>query len=52
MNNFYALMNARAAELGCTNTNFTSANGLADMDDGNYSTARDIFSHCAGMLEA
>lgn len=43
LNNFYALMNARAAELGCTNTNFTSANGLADMDEGNYSTARDIF---------
>ena len=43
MNNFYALMNARAAELGCTNTNFTSANGLADMDEGNYSTAHDIF---------
>ena len=34
LNNFYALMNARAAALGCTNTNFTSTNGLVEMDDG------------------
>ena len=33
LNNFYALMNARAAALGCTNTNFTSTNGLVDMDE-------------------
>ena len=31
LNNFYALMNARAAALGCTNTNFTSTNGLVDI---------------------
>ena len=37
LNNFYALMNARAAALGCTNTNFTSTNGLVEMDAGNYS---------------
>jgi D-alanyl-D-alanine carboxypeptidase (penicillin-binding protein 5/6) len=42
LNNFYALMNARAAELGCTNTNFTSTNGLVEMESGNYSTARDL----------
>ena len=36
LNNFYALMNARAAALGCTNTNFTSTNGLAEMEAGNY----------------
>ena len=42
LNNFYALMNARAAALGCTNTNFTSTNGLVDMDEGNYSSAHDI----------
>lgn len=40
--NFYAMMNARALQLGCKNTNFTSANGLADMEDGNYSSAYDI----------
>lgn len=42
LDNFYAMMNARAAELGCTNTQFTSTNGLVDMDGGNYSTARDL----------
>jgi D-alanyl-D-alanine carboxypeptidase (penicillin-binding protein 5/6) len=30
------------AALGCTNTNFTSTNGLVDMDEGNYSSAHDI----------
>ena len=43
LNNFYAMMNARAQELGCTNTQFTSTNGLVDMDGGNYSTAHDLF---------
>ena len=43
LNNFYAMMNARAKELGCTNTQFTSTNGLVDMDGGNYSTAHDLF---------
>ena len=42
LNNFYALMNARAAALGCTNTNFTSTNGLAEMEAGNYSSAHDL----------
>ncbi|MFQ9678973.1 MAG: hypothetical protein ACLRZH_01670 [Ruthenibacterium lactatiformans] len=35
-------MNARAAALGCTNTNFTSTNGLVEMDAGNYSSAHDL----------
>ena len=43
LNNFYAMMNARAKELGCTNTNFASTNGLVDMEGGNYSTAHDLF---------
>lgn len=43
LNNFYALMNARAEELGCTNTAFSCAHGLLDMDEGNYSTAHDVF---------
>ena len=42
LNNFFALMNARAAELGCTNTHFASTNGLQEMDAGNYSSARDV----------
>lgn len=42
LDNFYALMNARAAELGCTNTQFASTNGLVDQDGGNWSTAHDI----------
>lgn len=37
---FVAQMNARAAELGCTATNFTCAHGLYDY--GNVSTARDL----------
>ena len=37
---FHVLMNRRAQELGCTNTNFTNANGL--VDENQYSTARDM----------
>ena len=37
---FAARMNARAAQLGCTSTQFTCAHGL--YDTGNYSTARDM----------
>ncbi len=38
---FAALMNARAAELGMTNTNFTNCTGLLD-DKSHVTTARDI----------
>ncbi len=37
---FIEKMNQRAAEMGCTNTNFTNAHGL--YDENAYSTARDI----------
>jgi len=37
---FVEKMNQRAAEMGCTNTNFTNAHGL--YDENAYSTARDI----------
>ena len=37
---FAALMNERARELGCTNTNFANPNGLPN--DSHYSTARDM----------
>lgn len=37
---FIAMMNQRAAELGCKDTNFTNAHGLHD--ENTYTTARDI----------
>ena len=37
---FRVLMNRRAQELGCTNTNFVNAHGLQDAEQ--YSTARDM----------
>lgn len=37
---FVQLMNNRAAELGCTNTNFVNPNGLPD--DNHVTTARDL----------
>ena len=37
---FARLMNAKAAELGCTNTHFTNPNGLHD--DDHYTTANDL----------
>ena len=46
---FIQKMNAKAAELGCTGTNFTCAHGLFDY--GNVSTAQDmakIAAACAG----
>jgi D-alanyl-D-alanine carboxypeptidase (penicillin-binding protein 5/6) len=38
--NFSKLMNAKAVEIGCTNTNFENPNGLPN--DNHYSTARDM----------
>ncbi|MBR5558878.1 MAG: D-alanyl-D-alanine carboxypeptidase [Oscillospiraceae bacterium] len=40
MAEFAEMMNARAAELGCTNTHFANAHGLHDAD--HYTTAHDI----------
>lgn len=37
---FAAMMNERAKEIGCTNTNFVNHSGLAD--ENHYSTARDM----------
>lgn len=37
---FVSMMNAKAAELGCTNTNFTNPNGLPD--ENHYVSARDM----------
>ena len=50
LENFVAMMNKRAEELGCTETNFSNAHGL---DDENlYTTPQDmfiIFKHAIGL---
>lgn len=43
LDNFYSIMNARAAELGCTDTNFTSAHGYYGLDHNHYSSAYDMY---------
>jgi D-alanyl-D-alanine carboxypeptidase (penicillin-binding protein 5/6) len=39
-NNFYEMMNAKAAEIGCTDSHFTNPHGLPDRN--HYTTARDL----------
>lgn len=39
---FVRMMNARAKELGCTNTRFVNPNGLHD--ENHYTTARDLYT--------
>lgn len=46
---FVKLMNEKAAELGCTGTNFTNAHGLHDPDT--YTTARDLCRILDAALE-
>ncbi len=46
---FVKMMNKRAAELGCTGTNYTNAHGLHD--EQNYTTARDICRLLDAALE-
>ncbi len=46
---FVNMMNARAAELGMTNTNFVNTNGL-DADN-HYSSARDIATMSRELLK-
>ncbi len=46
---FVALMNARAVELGCTGTSFKNAHGLHDDDQ--YITARDLCRILSAALE-
>ncbi|MDD2992048.1 MAG: D-alanyl-D-alanine carboxypeptidase [Pygmaiobacter sp.] len=43
LSNFFYLMNNRAKELGCTNTNFACAHGLYGLDKNHYSTAHDMY---------
>ncbi len=46
---FIAEMNSRAAQLGCTNTNFTNPHGLGN--DEQYTTARDMAKITMAALE-
>lgn len=46
---FVEMMNAKAAELGCTGSNFTNAHGLTDPNQ--YSTARDLAIITKAALE-
>ena len=46
---FVVLMNERAAQLGCTNSNFTNVHGLYDAEQ--YSTARDLAIIAEAALE-
>ena len=46
---FVAKMNERAADLGCTGTNFVNAHGLHD--ENHYTTARDIYTISAEALD-
>lgn len=41
LENFWDLMNQKAAELGCTGTHFANAHGLHD--ENHYTTARDLY---------
>ena len=47
--NFVDMMNNRAAEIGCTNTNFTNAHGLDEA--GEYTTAYDMYLLTRKSLE-
>lgn len=46
---FVGRMNARAAELGCTNTHFMNPNGL--FDENHYTTARDMARITAAAMQ-
>lgn len=46
---FVALMNEKAAELGCTGTHFCNPNGL--YDDNHYTTARDLATIARKAME-
>lgn len=47
--NFIKMMNDRAKELGCNNTNFTNAHGLDE--EGEYTTANDMYLITKKVLE-
>ncbi len=47
--NFANMMNKKAEELGCTNTHFTNASGLTDIN--HYTTASDMALICRAVLD-
>ena len=47
--NFVSMMNKRAAEMGCENTNFVNANGLPDPN--HYTTAHDLARILAAAIQ-
>ena len=49
LDNFIKMMNDRAKELGCNNTNFTNAHGLDE--EGEYTTANDMYLITKKALE-
>ena len=49
LESFVALMNQRAAELGCTGTHFANAHGLHN--DNHYTTAHDIYRFVRAAME-
>ena len=49
VSNFVGMMNARAAELGCTGSHFTNPHGL--FDENHYVTARDMASIAAEAMK-
>ncbi len=48
--NFANMMNKRAAELGCTDTHFSNASGLTDVN--HYTTARDMALICRAVINS
>lgn len=49
VDNFIAMMNEKAAALGCTGTNFANAHGLHE--ENHYSTARDLVTIALAALD-
>lgn len=48
--NFANMMNKRAAELGCTDTHFSNASGLTDVN--HYTTAHDMALICRAVINS
>lgn len=48
--NFATMMNKRAEELGCTNTHFSNASGLTDIN--HYTTAHDMALICRAVINS
>ena len=49
--NFVAMMNARAAELGMTNTHYVNCTGYPQSGESQYTTARDVMTLCCEIAK-